>query len=101
MPPSKRKNDTAPPPTINHSERAHAPFSPSATDRWMNCPASVNAAAPAPDSPPNKYTIAGTLCHEQAEKHLRDGTDPAQDDRILLDSFKNAAGHEERVQLTP
>lgn len=50
----------------DHSSRAHAFLSASASDRWMHCPASARLASryPAQDTP---FTREGTLAHEIAE----------------------------------
>ena len=59
---------------MDHTEREHAPFSPSAAERWLNCPASVRYAE---KSAATQYTDFGTRCHELAEQCLRGGYDEA------------------------
>lgn len=59
----------------DHGEREHAPFSPSASDRWLACPASVRMEEGMPDGD-SRATIAGTICHEVAEDYLRNWKDP-------------------------
>jgi hypothetical protein len=66
-----------------HGERAHAPFSPSSTERWLACPWSVAPNGPEPENKPSVWTELGTAIHERAEKHLLAWTDPAYDDEPL------------------
>jgi hypothetical protein len=53
-----------------HTERAHAKFSASASDRWMNCAGSVALSEKYP-SQTSAYAAEGTMAHELAEKILR------------------------------
>lgn len=60
-----------------HSDRAHARFSPSASERWLNCPGSVKLSeevikkyGPPPES---KWAKEGTLAHEALEYILKNG----------------------------
>jgi hypothetical protein len=46
--------------------KAHASFSPSASDRWLNCPASHLRSAALPPAPSSAYADRGTLLHEYA-----------------------------------
>lgn len=59
----------------DHAKRAHSIVSPSACDRWWNCPASVgrilNGNYTESESP---HAAEGTLAHELAEWALRGGT---------------------------
>jgi len=55
---------------INHSERAHALLSASASNRWLNCTPSVRLEEQFPDST-SEYAREGTLAHEIAELKLR------------------------------
>ena len=48
----------------------HAKLSPSAADRWFNCPASIKLCEGLPQEAPNKYMLEGTKAHEFAEKVL-------------------------------
>ena len=62
---------------MGHSDRAHAPFSPSAAERWLNCPMAVRYAEQLPPQAASKDTDFGTRCHEIAEQAIRgewDGT---------------------------
>lgn len=56
---------------MGHTEREHAPFSPSAAERWLNCPMAVRYAEQLPPSETTQHTDFGTRCHELAEKYLR------------------------------
>lgn len=47
----------------------HAKLSPSAAERWINCPASVKLSEDFPDTS-SKYAAEGTLAHEIAAKKL-------------------------------
>ena len=59
--------------SIDHAERAHAVYAPSASDRWLNCPAFVplcedlQVAGNLPSSE-SVHTLKGTAGHELAEK---------------------------------
>jgi len=46
--------------------KQHAAFSPSASDRWLNCPASHLRSAALPPAPSSTYADRGTLLHEYA-----------------------------------
>lgn len=52
----------------------HAKLSPSGAHRWMNCPGSVEAEAPFPDSS-SKYADEGTAAHHYAAVCLEQGID--------------------------
>ncbi len=66
----------------SHKERAHAVWAPSASGRWLACPASVNDpntvgksahifwAEPWPEDPDNYHTARGTAIHEEADRTL-------------------------------
>lgn len=69
-----------------HTARAHARFSPSGSDRWLNCPSSIPftealvAASLIPDPEQDRGGAAaqrGTFAHEVGETALRAGT-PAE-----------------------
>jgi len=55
---------------INHSERAHAVLSASASQRWLNCTPSVRLEEQFEDKG-SPYAAEGTLAHEIAELKLR------------------------------
>lgn len=70
---------------VKHSEREHAEWAASATDRWLACPYSVdtetektptNAPAfwcePVVENPGNFHTARGTRMHEEADRVLRE-----------------------------
>jgi hypothetical protein len=69
---------------VNHGDRAHAPFSPSSTDRFLVCPAAVplseklreTGSIPCGSS---KHTRRGEAGHELAEIHLAAWTNPEPD----------------------
>lgn len=73
LPPSSRnKSGTGPAPVINrsgagHSERAHSKFSASASDRWFNCPGSVELSEGMPDRR-TVWSDEGALAHEVLEE---------------------------------
>ena len=56
---------------IDHDERAHSAFAPSAAARWLRCPASLQANLLVPDES-SVYAEEGTRAHELAEWMLRD-----------------------------
>jgi hypothetical protein len=56
-----------------HAKRAHAFFSPSASERWLNCPCSARFEAAIDEREDSAASAFGTLCHELAEKALRAG----------------------------
>lgn len=53
--------------------KKHAILSPSAADRWMTCPGSVNLSKDLPDID-NQYSLEGTDYHEVAAVCLEEGT---------------------------
>ena len=55
----------------SHSERAHSTVGASGSERWLNCPGSVQAEAEAPEQAENQWSKAGTDNHEKLEKYLR------------------------------
>ena len=57
---------------ITHAERAHAVFSASSAEKWMNCPASINMEKKHPQSK-SQASEEGTRAHEVAETALLQG----------------------------
>ena len=57
--------------TSAQSRSKHAPLSPSAAHRWMNCPAAPRLEADAPDTP-SPFAEEGTLAHALCAKRLKD-----------------------------
>ncbi len=55
---------------------SHLKFSPSASDRWMKCPASLNGSAE--QGPPSEAAAEGTVAHTICERCLLLGLDPAE-----------------------
>lgn len=47
----------------------HSLFSPSGSDRWINCPYSINASKGIPEEPPSIYAAQGTLAHQICEDY--------------------------------
>ena len=47
----------------------HSTFSPSGTDRWVACPASIQLSEGIPDET-SKYAIEGTLAHKVCEDYF-------------------------------
>lgn len=66
--------------TSAQSRSKHAPLSPSAAHRWMNCPAAPRLEADAPDTP-SPFAEEGTLAHALCAKRLKDrlGMDTAKE----------------------
>lgn len=56
------------------SDNAHARLSASGAHRWLRCTAAPDAESSYPDTS-SPYAEEGIKAHEEAEKHLRDGTD--------------------------
>lgn len=56
----------------NHSERKHSKYAASASERWFECPGSVELSEGLPDKP-NKYSQEGTNAHELFESFLQMG----------------------------
>lgn len=56
------------------SDKAHATFSASGSERWMNCPGSIALSKDAPTPPESIYAIEGTEAHTCLEILLKNGT---------------------------
>lgn len=54
-----------------HGQRKHSKFSASASERWLNCPASVVLSEKAPPQKSSPYAIEGTKAHECLEFLVR------------------------------
>lgn len=59
--------------TVNHTERAHATYSPSAAKRWMMCSTSVRLGR---DRPSSSFSQQGTAAHQLGERCLVDESRP-------------------------
>lgn len=73
-----------------HDERAHAPWSPSASERNWNCSGAL-AYCEGASSENNVYAATGTVCHQLAEECLRAGVladDAIVDEVIHSGGFK-------------
>lgn len=57
-----------------HSERKHSKFSASGSERWFNCPGSVELSEGVPDKS-SKWSIEGEKAHEILEEILQVGVD--------------------------
>ena len=49
----------------------HSKYSPSACERWWNCPGSIKLSEGVPPEPTSKYAAEGTVAHALAEEALR------------------------------
>ncbi len=78
--------------TGHHKERAHSKFSASGSERWLNCPASVELEEASPPSPENHWSKEGTLAHEVLEALLLNKPLPES-----FDVTNEMVGHCERV----
>ncbi len=56
----------------------HAKLSPSASERWLNCPGSVSLSETVPRHAPSKYATEGTAAHSLLECYLM-GNDTSMD----------------------
>ena len=78
----------------------HAVLSPSAAERWIQCPASVRMAAQVPPPPETPYAREGTLAHSLAELKARkmfQGTGVGrylQQLKVLEETIKEEFGHD-------
>lgn len=63
----------------------HALLSPSASSRWINCPASLKLEQAFPESPSSSFAQEGTRAHALAEDRLRNYLDPSYSIQALPD----------------
>jgi hypothetical protein len=79
-----------------HEQGAHAVLSPSSSERWLSCPASVRVAESLPEPPESPYAAEGTAAHAVAEAWARyellNGDAP---DLTILDPSPEMAEHAE------
>jgi DNA polymerase len=77
----------------------HAPLSPSASERWLNCPGSVAAEKLAPEAPESPYAAEGTVAHEIFAECLRKGCDPVDltDDPWIHEPLRQALDVTRRI----
>lgn len=69
------------------TEKAHAKFGASKSERWLNCPGSVNLEAKAPPSVSSKYADEGTRAHECLEAFLKNPNKILETKKKLLKSY--------------
>jgi Protein of unknown function (DUF2800) len=70
---------------------AHAPFSPSGSERWMNCPGSFRAEQEAGPRPTSMYAEEGTGAHTIFAEALRRNISPY---RLMTDTYIAKPLHE-------
>lgn len=66
--------------------KKHSTFSPSAAERWLACPASIELSKNVPQPPPSKYAMEGTEAHgclEYLLRRLGDISNAAKEARIF------------------
>ena len=63
----------------------HALLSPSASSRWINCPASLKLEQAFPENPSSSFAQEGTRAHALAEDRLRNYLDPSYSIQALPD----------------
>lgn len=82
---------------------SHAPFAPSAADRWLNCSMAGHYAATLPEKPAGAAAEEGTRKHHQAAKHLLIGDDSTcAGTQLYLDTVREIPGRhlvEKRVTI--
>lgn len=61
----------------------HAVLSPSASERWISCPASVRVAAKVPREPESSYAAEGTTAHALGELKVRHAIGKLSDDEYV------------------
>jgi hypothetical protein len=78
---------------------AHAPLSPSAAARWINCPGSINATNSAPIPPPSPYAEEGNRAHALFAQCLLAGQSAAAliDDPLLAEPLQEALDHARQI----
>ena len=62
----------------------HALLAPSASSRWLRCPASVIWTSRAPRGESSAFAQDGTWAHALAERYLRAGIDGKPDDEVMF-----------------
>ena len=63
----------------------HAKLSPSAAERWINCPGSIRLAEQCPPAPSSEYADEGTAAHRLAELKVECGLVPIGDPKLTQD----------------
>lgn len=58
--------------TQEHEQGGHAVLSPSASERWISCPASIRMAATVPEPPESAWAREGTAAHALGEMKARE-----------------------------
>jgi hypothetical protein len=78
---------------------AHAPLSPSAAARWINCPGSIKAISDSEAPPPSPYAEEGTRAHTLFAQCLLEGrrVEALVDDPILAAPLQEALDHARRI----
>lgn len=69
--------------------RAHAKLSPSAAERWINCPGSIRLSEQCPPAPSSDYADEGTAAHALAELKVLSITN-----NVAIDHFDRARASE-------
>lgn len=65
--------------------KKHAKLSPSAAERWINCPGSIRLAEQCPPAPSSEYADEGTAAHRLAELKVECGLAPIGDPKLTQD----------------
>ena len=65
--------------------KAHAKLSPSAAERWINCPGSIRLSEQCPPAPSSEYADEGTAAHRLAELKVECGLVPIGDPKLTQD----------------
>jgi hypothetical protein len=82
---------------VNHSQRKHALFSASASERWLTCPASVLLTEDKPN-PSSVYAQHGTACHEVADLCLTHGKHADEYIGSVQEGYKISEDDAEHIQ---
>lgn len=61
---------------VEKEQKAHAVYSASGAERWLNCPGSINLSAKAPPEAESKYAAEGTKAHACLEFLLKNRKHP-------------------------